>query len=109
MTSGRQPNDREPYKDLEPVVAALLANGATLTRSGSEGNPFWSNQGGYITVFRERIDWDHVVATVDLPEGIRYVPELDVIYDDVNWTMVYGSSARMGRTPKKKWRWFRGR
>ncbi|MCZ2817266.1 hypothetical protein [Modestobacter sp. VKM Ac-2984] len=85
----------EPYAPLEPLVATLLRRGANLTRPGQPNTPFGPSPEGYIAVLDQRIDWDYVQSHFVIPPFIRYDAARDAIFDDANWTAVYGSSGRL--------------
>jgi hypothetical protein len=85
----------EPYAPLEPVVAALLERGATLARAGQAPSAFGPSPEGYIAVIDRQIDWDYVQSCFVMPPSIRYDATRDAIFDDENWTTIYGSSGRL--------------
>lgn len=87
-------DDDKPYALLEPVVAELLRRGNRLTRRTLPDSSFGPSPEGYIAVLEAPVDWEHVVGTFELPRGVRYDAVRDVIYDDVHWTAVYGSSGK---------------
>jgi hypothetical protein len=81
----------KPYALLQPLVEALLARGAVLTRDGDDGSPFGPSPEGYIAVIDHPIDWPWVQASFELPVVVRYDEERDVIVDDEHGTAIYGS------------------
>jgi hypothetical protein len=80
-----------PYTHLVPLVQALLDHGNRIAHPGPKGELFAPGQGGYVAYLTDRLDWDWLQATFELPDLLRYEPGDDEIYDHKNWVSILGS------------------
>jgi hypothetical protein len=80
-----------PFTHLVPLVEALVAHGNPLARPPRDGGVFSPTQGGWVAYLRDRIDWDWVQATFELPDLVRYDRKEDEIFDHKNWISILGS------------------
>lgn len=86
---------------LEPVVALLVGSGNPLSRATLNNPYFGIDQEGWIAVLRDEIDWVAVQERIEVPAGIYYQREYDLIFDEVEWVRVYGSDCRYSRRPRR--------
>jgi hypothetical protein len=80
-----------PNVYLRPLVDALVARGNAPVRTHPIYGPFFPTQGGWDCLMRDRLDWDFLTKTFEIPGEISYDEARDTIVDKHGWAEIRGS------------------